>query len=214
MDTKKAVLFVRVSSKDDRQDYQRQIDDLQGYCAKNGLQVVKVIAEKISGAKKNEERSGIKELLALTEEKAFDVLVISEVSRLGRSPFEVQKMIEALSLQKISIHIQSLNLVTIDENGERSAMVDFMLAILMQFAKIERETLITRVRSGLERAKRQGKTLGRPKGSAEKNEKFLKKYKPVKNDILSGLSVRKVAKLHDVSVNTVLKVKNLLQKAA
>ncbi len=210
---KRAVIFVRVSSKDDRQDYQRQIDDLKSYCENKSLEVVKVISEKISGAKKNELRPGIQKLLKLTEENAYDALVISEVSRLGRSPFEVQKMIEELSEKGISVHIQTLNLVTLDDDGNRSAMVDFMLAILMQFAKIERETLITRVRSGLERAKRQGKTLGRPKGSSEKDDKFLKKYRPVKDDIEAGLSIRKISKIHDISVNTVLKVKGLLKAA-
>ncbi len=211
---KKACLFVRVSSVNDRQDYQRQIDDLKSYCEKQDLQIVHTIAEKISGEKKNDVRTGIKELRNLAAKKAFDVLLISEVSRLGRNPYQIQQVIEELSEAGISIHIESLGLKTLDENGNRSPMVEFMLSILMQLARMEREFLIQRVKSGLNHVKTKGKTLGRPKNSTMDDQAFLKKYKNLSADLKNGISIRKAAKIHEVSLNTVLKVRKVMNLAA
>lgn len=210
----KAALFVRVSSTDDRQDYNRQIDDLRTYCEKEGLEVTCIVSEKISGAKRNEDRQGLRDLMEKARKGEFGIIAVSELSRLGRNAFEVQKLIEELSALKISIHIQTLNIKTLDENGERSAMSNLMIAILSQFSQMERETLITRVKSGLQRAKLLGKTLGRPKGSTREDKEFLSKYKPVANDIERKISIRKIAKIHSLSVNTILKVKRAMLQVA
>jgi len=139
---------------------------------------------------------------------------VSEVSRLGRNPYQIQQVIEELSELRISIHIESLGLKTIDENGNRSPMVEFMLSILMQLARMEREFLIQRVKSGLNHAKLvKGKTLGRPQGSTMNQQDILKKYKNLSADLKNGLSVRKAAKIHEVSLNTVLKVRKALNLA-
>ncbi len=212
--SKRACIFVRVSSVNERQDYNRQIEDLKAYCERQGLEIVHTISEKISGAKKNEDRVGVKELRKLASNKSFEVLVVSEISRLGRNPYQIQQVIEELSESGISIHIESLGLKTIDENGNRSPMVEFMLSILMQLARMEREFLIQRVKSGLNHAKAKGKVLGRPKNSIMDQQVFLKKYKNLSADLQNGLSVRKAAKVHEVSLNTVLKVRKALNLAA
>jgi DNA invertase Pin-like site-specific DNA recombinase len=93
-------------------------------------------------------------------------------------------------------------------------MVEFMLSILMQLARMEREFLIQRVKSGLNHAKSLGKTLGRPKNSTIDDQAFLKKYKNLSADLQNGLSVRKAVKIHEVSLNTVLKVRKALNLAA
>jgi len=89
-----------------------------------------------------------------------------------------------------------------------------MLSILMQLARIEREFLIQRVKSGLNHAKSMGKVLGRPKNSVMDQQDFLKKYKNLSADLQNGLSVRKAAKIHEVSLNTVLKVRKALNLSA
>lgn len=207
---KRACIFVRVSSTNDSQDFNRQVLDLQVYCERQELEIVYTISEKISGSLKNDQRTGIKELRKLAAKRSFEVLVVSEISRLGRNPFQIQQIIEELSELGISIHIESLGLKTIDDNGNRSPMVEFMLSILMQLARMEREFLIQRVKSGLNHAKAKGKTLGRPQGSTIDQQVFLKKYKNLSADLKNGLSVRKAAKIHEVSLNTVLKVRKAL----
>lgn len=206
---KKAAIYVRVSTVD-KQDYNRQIDDLQRYCSRNGLEAVKVIAEKISGMKKNEERKGLMELKNLAHEGAFTEIVTSEVSRISRNPFEFQKLLEEMSSLKVCIHIESLGMKTLDEKGNRNGITDLIIGILAQFAKMEREQLVQRVRSGMERARNQGKQLGRPKGSSIDGKGLLSKYAGVVHDLNDKISVRMVAKIHSVSTNTVLKVKQAL----
>ncbi|RYF39912.1 MAG: recombinase family protein, partial [Cytophagaceae bacterium] len=82
-----AVIFVRVSKKE--QDYQRQVEDLRAVAQSQAVQVVAEIAEKISGAKRNQEREGIQQLLELGRRGAIQKVLVSEVSRLGRSTVEV-----------------------------------------------------------------------------------------------------------------------------
>ena len=206
---KKAAIYVRVSTVD-KQDYTRQVDDLERYCSRHDLEVVKVIAEKISGTKKNDDRAGLQELRELAQAKAFTEIVTTEVSRISRNPFEFQKLIEEMSELKVCIHIESLGMKTLDKHGKRNAITDLIIGILSQFAKIEREQLVQRVRSGMERAKKQGKKLGRPKGSSIDGKGLLSKYSGVVHDLNDKISVRKVAKIHSISTNTVLKVKQAL----
>jgi DNA invertase Pin-like site-specific DNA recombinase len=174
------------------------------------LEVVKIIAEKISGTKKNEERKGLQELRKLAQAKAFTEIVTTEVSRISRNPFEFQKLIEEMSELKVCIHIESLGMKTLDKNGKRNAITDLIIGILSQFAKIEREQLVQRVRSGMERARKRGARIGRPKGSSIDGKGLLAKYAGVVHDLNDRISIRKVAKIHSVSTNTVLKVKQAM----
>lgn len=210
---KKACLFVRVSTID-KQDYSRQVIDLKRYCEKMEMEVVCIIGEKISGAKRNEERAGVQELLRRSKNKEFCTVCTTEVSRLGRSPFEVQKLIEELSSLKINIHIETLNLQSLDAEGNRSPLTDLIIGVLSQFARMEREATCQRIRSSLQKIKESGKTLGRPKGTKLDENSLLKKYKSLSADLLSGISTRKASKIHEVSLNTVLKVRKALNLAA
>jgi hypothetical protein len=70
------------------------------------------------------------------------------------------------------------------------------------------------VKSGLNHAKAKGKVIGRPKNSTMNDQTFLKKYKSLSADLKNGLSVRKAAKIHEVSLNTVLKVRKAFNLAA
>ncbi len=89
-------------------------------------------------------------------------------------------------------------------------VAQFMFTLLAEFARLERETLRERKVSGMDEARRQGVTLGRPVGATEEKAVFLKKYAAVARQLRAGLSVRKTAKLCEVAINTVRKVKTLL----
>ncbi len=96
-----AVIFVRVSKKE--QDYQRQVEDLRAVAQSQAVQVVAEIAEKISGVRRNQERAGIQQLLELSRQGAIQKVLVSEVSRLGRSTVEVLQIVEELTQLGISI---------------------------------------------------------------------------------------------------------------
>jgi len=202
-----AVIFVRVSKKE--QDYQRQVEDLRAVAQSQAVQVVAEIAEKISGAKRNQDREGIQQLLALSRQGAIQKVLVSEVSRLGRSTVEVLQIVEELTQLGISIYVQNFGIETL-KNGKRNPVAQFMFTLLAEFARLERETLRERILSGMDEARRQGIKIGRPAGTTEEKAVFLKKYAAVARQLRAGLSVRKTAKLCEVAINTVRKVKTLL----
>lgn len=206
MKTNVAIL-VRVSTQ--IQDYSRQIDDLTKIAGQRDWNVVEVITEKISGATSNDQRDGIKQLLDGAKSKKFSKVLISEISRLGRSTIHTLNVLDQLNTMQVSVFVQDMNIETLDEDGKVNFQAEMLLHMLSLFAKRERETLISRIHSGLEYARKCGKTLGRPSGTSESEPEFLKKHKSVIETLKLGLSIRKTAKLHEVSTTTVQKVKRI-----
>lgn len=208
----RAAIFVRVSTK--HQDTARQVDDLKQLCQKQGWEVVATVTEKISGTTKNSQRSGLKQLLELVENQQVDKVVVSEVSRLGRNTREVLEIVESLSKRKVSLYIQNHNLETLTPSGKVNSMAKFMLTLLAEFARMERETLIERTISGQRRAwEIEGKQKGRPTGSTEDNSQILAKYPEVVRHLKAGKSLRDVAARCSVAINTVRKVKKAMVAA-
>lgn len=207
-----AVIYARTSKKN--QDTGRQIADLTAVAKAERYKVVKVIEEKISGSAKNEKRKGISELIDYTTTNKVDVVLTAEVSRLGRSPFETNRIVEALTNNSIPIYFHSYRIMTLvkDTNGnyKRNPLAMVLFGILNEFAFMEREVLLERIHSGLAEAKRKGKILGRKIGSTTPNEKLLLQYSKVVKDIHCGYSLRKIMKIHDVSKGTIIKLKRIL----
>lgn len=198
-------IFGRVSS--DQQDFQRQINDLQKVANRLGYEVVSTITEKISGAKTNEERKGVQQLLDGARKGLFKKIMVTEVSRLGRSTIETLKLIEELHKLGISIYLQDLNAETLNDKGEASFQTEIMLHMLSLFSKNERRNLISRIRSGILTAKSNNIHCGRPIGTIEDKEDFLSKYPKVVEGLKKGFSVRECVKLYDTSLATVAKIR-------
>ena len=209
----RASIFARISTSDGRQTNERQLADLRSLCGQNNWAVIEEIAEEISGAKSQESREGLTRLIRLAKSGKIDKVVISEISRLGRKVSDGIKVIEELNEAGVSIYIQNIGMETLLSDGRPNYMFKPILLTLMGFAEMERELLRDRVRSGLENARRQGKTLGRPTGSTKTDKDLLKQYPSIVRDLKSGLSIRKAAKLNDVSPTTVQKVKSAMGAA-
>ena len=86
---KTAVIYARVSSVGDRQSTDRQVKDLSDYAVYQDIEVRQIIEEHISGARKNDERPVLCEVIQYCKDNGIDVLLVSELSRLGRNAFEV-----------------------------------------------------------------------------------------------------------------------------
>jgi DNA invertase Pin-like site-specific DNA recombinase len=202
-------IFARVSS--DEQDFNRQILDLKKIAVANNFEVVSIISEKVSGAKSNDERIGIQQLLNEARQGKFQKVLCAEVSRLGRSTIQTLKLVEELHQLGISIYLQDLKTETLDEKGEISFQTEIMLHMLSLFAKNERRNLTDRIRSGMNQARLKNIHCGRPKESKEDNSTFLSKYPRVVDGLKRGFSVRECVKLYDTSLGTVAKIRKMIE---
>ena len=113
----KGAIFVRVSKRE--QDYQRQLEDLRVVAQTQNVEIVKEIAEKISGAKTNQERDGLQDLLTLARNHTIDKVLVQEVSRLGRTTVEVLKVLEEMTALGVSVYVQNFGIEVLITTGRK-----------------------------------------------------------------------------------------------
>lgn len=203
----KAVIYARVSSTNDRQSTDRQVIDLKAYASRNDMEVVKVYEEHISGAKKNEERPILCECLDYCIANKIDSLLISELSRLGRNVDEVLANVKLCKDNNLNIYFQKENLNIFQPDGTKNPFLNIFISVLGTCAEMERENIKFRLNSGRAKYIAEGGKLGRKEGSVKSKEQKQEEYKQVLRELKRGISIRKVAKLCDVSVSTVQRLK-------
>lgn len=203
-----AVIYARVSSVSDRQDTSRQIEDLRKYANSQEIEVVATFEEHISGAKKNEERQVLTDCLEYCTTNSVHYLLLSELSRLGRSTLQVLRSLERLHEAKVSVYIQNLGLYTLQPNGEVNPIASIMVTILAEMSNIERSNIVYRLNSGRTNYIAKGGKLGRKTGSIKTEERKREEYKEVIALLKKGYSVRNVAKLQSIGISTVQRIKN------
>lgn len=204
----KAVIYARVSSSNDRQDTSRQIEDLKKYADSQNIKIVKIYEEKISGAKKIEEREILKNCLEYCKEESVNFLLLSELSRLGRSTLQVLRSLEILHEAKVSVYIQNLGIYTLQPNGNVNPIASILVTVMAEMANIERSNIQYRLNSGRENYIAKGGKLGRKIGSVKSPEKKKEEYKETISLLKKGYSVRNIAKLQGIGISTVQRVKN------
>ena len=206
---KKAVIYARVSStiERNRQNTERQVLDLKVYAEFAKLEVVEVFEEYISGGKRNDERPILQDAIDYCIENKVDFLLVNELSRVGRSTFEVLETIKTLIDHKINLYMQKEQLTLLDENGKPSMFAPIMLATLATCAQIERDNIQFRLSSGYKNFKANGGKVGRKKGSIKTNEQKKEEYKEIIQLLKTGYSVRNVAKIANRGISTVQRIK-------
>ena len=202
-----AVIYARVSSTNDRQNTQRQIEDLTRFANSNDYSIVGTYEEHISGATKNENRTVLMECINYCIANKVNYILLSELSRLGRSTLQVLKSLEMLHEAGVSVYIQNLGIYTLNATGEANPIASIMVTVLAEMANIERSNIVYRLNSGRESYIANGGKLGRKKGSVKTTEQKKEEYKEVIAFLKRGYSVRNTAKLSSVSVSTVQRVK-------
>lgn len=203
-----AVIYARVSSVNDRQDTSRQVSDLQKYADAQCVKIVNIYEEHISGAKKIEEREVLTECLRYCVAKRPNYLLISELSRLGRSTLQVLRSLEILHEAKVSVFIQNIGLYSLQPNGEINPITSILITVLSEVAAIERTNIRYRLESGRQKYIADGGKLGRKQGSIKSMEQRKEEYKEVISLLRRNYSVRNVAKLTGHSLQTIQTVKN------
>lgn len=209
----RAVIYARVSSTGERQSTERQVTDLTDYATRNGLKVSNVYEEHISGAKKNHERPVLQECLSFCVDEKVDVLLLSELSRLGRNVDEVLANIRYAKANHLNIYFQKEAISIYGSDGKENPYLTIMIAVLGTCAEMERETIYYRLNSGRrvyvdKNLAETGKSgLGRKVGYRKPVEKKKEEYKETLKLLRAGYPIRKVAKLTDVSESTVKRLK-------
>lgn len=208
MNMTKVVIYARVSTK--TQDYDRQLDELRKYAEQMGYQIVREFSEKISGAKKVEERAALTELLAFTETNKVDKVLIYECSRLSRRAIDFLTVIETLTARKISVYIHQDGLETLLPNGTPNPIAQLVMGILAQFNSMERGLIRSRMESGYNHFRAQGGKVGRKVGYRKTEEQMREQYQKEISLLKKGLSLRNIQAITSTSTNTLRKLKNFL----
>lgn len=204
---KKAVIYARVSSVGDRQSTLRQVLDLTQYATTNGMEVVEIFEEHISGAVKNEERPVLCECLDYCIANAINTLLISELSRLGRNVDEVLANVKRCKENNLNIYFQKENISIFQADGSKNPFLNIFISVLGTCAEMEREAIAFRLNSGLKRYKEAGGKVGRKVGSIKTKEQKQEEYAKVLRCLKQGKSIRDTSILCGVSVSTVFRVK-------
>ena len=187
----RAVIYARVSTAD--QSCARQIADLTGFAARAGYQITATFRETASGAKSD--RSERCQVLALAQARAIDAILVTELSRWGRSTLDLLTTLRQLESWKVSLI--AVSGMTFDVTSPHGRMLATLLAGLAEF---ERDLIRERVKSGLASARARGKTLGRQPGQRPKSDRLGPQVVAL---VAAGRSYRWIARDLGISKNTV-----------
>ena len=203
----KAVIYARVSSVGDRQNTDRQISDLLEYVKYQKLEIAKTFEEHISGAKKNSERPILQEAIEYCKSNRVSILLVSELSRIGRNAFEVLATVKDLIDSGINLYMQKEQLTLLDSEGKPTMFAPIMIATLSTCAQLERENIKFRLNSGRKLYIERGGKLGRKVGSVKTTEQKKEQHKDIISYLKRGYSVRNIAKLTNKGISTVQRIK-------
>ena len=186
-----AALYCRVSTAD--QSCERQERDLSAFAQRAGYEVVGTYKETASGVRVD--RTERKRVLALVQRREIDVVLVSELSRWGRSTTDLLATLREMEARRVSL--VALNGMAFDLTTPHGRMMATMLAGIAEF---ERELTAERIRSGIAAAKARGKKLGRQPGQRPKSDRLASKVLAL---VAKGRSYRLVGRELGLSKNTV-----------
>jgi len=157
--------YVRVST--EKQDTQNQKLEILSWANKEGQQITDWMEREMSSRRSAKER-GLDELEARLT--TGDILVVAELSRLGRSVGEVVQTVDRLAAAGVGL-VCIKEGIRVEPNGEgtRNMQSKILVGLFGLLAEVERDLISERTKAGLARARAEGKTLGRPKGSIGKS---------------------------------------------
>ena len=214
MEKTKVCLLCRVSTQ--AQDYDYQVNILTDVARSRRWEVVKVFANKISGARKNEDRAEVRELLEFVKVNKVDKVMCTEISRLGRSTLEALKIIEILNNHKICLFLANYGLETLDKDGNVNPTCHMLCTILLEVAQMERGMIRSRMAMGYReylnkrRQDKEGHPLGRPQNYKKSEQQYKEQYQKQLSLLRKGISLRNVNKITGTSIGTLRRLKQYL----
>ena len=210
---KKVVLLLRVSTS--VQDYEYQRTTLTDLCNRNGWEIVHTVENKVSGAKRNEDRQEIIELLDYIKNNPVNMVAATEVSRVGRDTLEALKTIEILNESKINLYFANYNIETLLPDGTVNPIARLILTICLEISAYERNLIRYRMKTGYEDYLKRRKDnpslrLGRGSDYKKSEEQYRLQYAKELTLLRKGVSLRNVQKLTGTAVGTLRKIKQYL----
>ena len=197
MEKQKVAIYARVSTSNKGQDLDTQLLPLQRYCKERDREIVETYTDIMSGSK--ESRPSLNQLLDDAQAHKFDTVIVFRFDRISRSTKQLIDLLERFRKLNISF-------ISINENIDTTTPVgSMMFTIIAAFAKFERDIISERVRFGIEKAKANGKQIGRKKIAVD-TEKIIDYH-------CQGVSVREISKLCGVSkskIHRILSQKSLV----
>jgi DNA invertase Pin-like site-specific DNA recombinase len=199
--TKRAALYVRVSTADRGQSVENQLQPLQDAAARLGWSIVAVHRDEgISGAKGRQQRPGLDAMLKGVTRGEYDVVAAWSVCRLGRSLPDLVGLLGELQARDVDLYLHQQALDTSTPSGR------MLFGMLGVFSEFERAMIRDRVLAGLHRARSSGKRLGRPPTTPFRIAR-------IRAALAEGGGIRQTARLLKVSAAKVSEVKRTMTEA-
>ena len=198
----RAALYARVSTSD--QSCERQLDDLTAFAERGGYEVVGIFKETASGTVVS--RAARNQIIDLAQARKVDAVLVTELSRWGRSTQDLLDTLHRLAGWKVSVIAMSGMTFELDTPHGR-----MMATLLAGIAQFERDLLSERVKSGLAAARARGKKLGRQPGQRPTADRVAEQ---VIAAVAEGRSYRWIARDLAISKNTVLEIMKRYRKSA
>lgn len=187
----RAAIYCRVSTAD--QSCARQERDLSAFAVRAGYDVVGVFKETGSGVKLD--RAERKKIMALAQARQIDAVLVTELSRWGRSTLDLLNTLRELEGRRVSVIAMSG--MTFDLTTPYGRM---MATLLSGIAEFEHDLISERVKSGLAAAKARGRVLGRQPGQRPKSDRLAPRVLAL---VAEGRSYRLIGRELGLSKNTV-----------
>ena len=205
------VILARVST--DKQEYQRQLNELNDYCNGVGWNVKATFCNKISGATSIEERTEIQELLQYVKTHQISRVVCLSIDRLGRNTLEALRAIQCLNENHVALFVKNYNLETLTPDGKVNPVASLICTILLEIASMERLTIKERMTSGrnqyIARCRKEGVKMGRPSTYRKSVDTYKSQYTKEISLLKKNLSLRNISAITGTSINTLRRIKKV-----
>lgn len=165
----------------------------------------------VSGSVPFAKREKGKQLVDEIEKGRVNQLSVSSIDRLGRGLMDILSTVEYCTSKGVNIKVDNLGIESIIQ-GKENQIFKLIISVLGNIAEIERSSILERINEGVAIAKAKGLYKGRVKGSVQTDDQILAKYKDVVKHLNRKQSLRNTAKLANVSLNTVQRVKSIMKK--
>lgn len=193
--------YIRISTTSQstaRQESRSQINEL-------------VFIDRISGSVPFSERPQAKELLKAVTNNDVNFVSVTSIDRLGRNTIDILRTIKLFHSKNVTLFVEDIGLHSLTD-GKETQIFMLLCTVMSSLAEMEKNVILDRINEGIAIAKLNGTYKGRAKGTTETATEFLAKYPRVISMLKrrNKPSLREIAKLCDVTVNTVQKVKRML----